>query len=316
LSVEAITWALNLAPVPVDAGGVPSSTCAIVLIGLANHAGPDGRAAFPSVQTLVRYTRLSERTVRYCLDRLEKDGVMRPCDEAVIAAHIKRGDRRPKGWDLAMERIRTDLTAEQMAAIARSNPMLAGLIHRVQPLHLVQSSEVQPLHPEGGNGVQLTQARGAVAAPEPSLDTTKALKIPPADADGAGKPPKAPPADDTPLQIACRATWHAYANAYKARYTEMPVRNAPVNTQIKAFVQRIGHEESPQVAAFYVRSEEARYKKSMHDTGNLLRDAEKLRTAWKLNLIQGVPDARAQTNRPSLAEQAEQSEQHFAGSWP
>jgi hypothetical protein len=38
--------------------------CKFVLVGLANHAGPDGMGAFPSVATLVRYTGLSERTVR------------------------------------------------------------------------------------------------------------------------------------------------------------------------------------------------------------------------------------------------------------
>jgi hypothetical protein len=42
-----------------------------VLVGLANHAGPDGMCACPSVATLVRYTGPSERTVRTCLDRLQ-----------------------------------------------------------------------------------------------------------------------------------------------------------------------------------------------------------------------------------------------------
>jgi hypothetical protein len=37
--VEAISWALNLAPVPADRGGQPSSACTFVLVGLANHAG-------------------------------------------------------------------------------------------------------------------------------------------------------------------------------------------------------------------------------------------------------------------------------------
>ena len=64
MSVEAISWALNLAPVPADQGGQPSSACKFALVGLANHAGPDGAGAFPSVATLVRYTGLSERTVR------------------------------------------------------------------------------------------------------------------------------------------------------------------------------------------------------------------------------------------------------------
>ena len=68
VSVEAISRALNLAPVPADSGGQPSSACKFVLVGLANHAGPDGTGAFPSVATLVRYTGRSERTIRTSLD--------------------------------------------------------------------------------------------------------------------------------------------------------------------------------------------------------------------------------------------------------
>ena len=64
MSVEAISSALNLAPVPANRGGQASSACKFVLVGLANHAGPDGTGAFPSVATLVRYTGLAERTVR------------------------------------------------------------------------------------------------------------------------------------------------------------------------------------------------------------------------------------------------------------
>src|SRR6266581_8448426 len=98
VSVEAISWALNLAPVPADRGGQPSSACKFVLVGLANHAGPDSTGAFPSAATLVRYTGLSERTVRTCLDRLEAEGIIRPCDPDIVAARIKRADRRPQGW--------------------------------------------------------------------------------------------------------------------------------------------------------------------------------------------------------------------------
>jgi hypothetical protein len=100
VSVEAISWALNLAPVPVGRGGQPSTACKFVLGGLANHAGPDGTGVFPSVATLVRYTGLSERTVRTCLDRLEAGGIIARCDPDIVAARIKRADRRPQGWDL------------------------------------------------------------------------------------------------------------------------------------------------------------------------------------------------------------------------
>jgi hypothetical protein len=67
--VEAIPWALNLAPVPRDHGGKPNPACKAVLIGLANHASPDGKDTFPSEHTLVRYTCLSKRTVQTALDR-------------------------------------------------------------------------------------------------------------------------------------------------------------------------------------------------------------------------------------------------------
>ena len=100
MSVEATSLALNLAPVPADRGWQPSSACKFVLVGLANHAGPGGTGAFPSVATLARYTGLSERTVRTCLDRLAVEGTITPCDPAIVAARIKRADRRTQGWGL------------------------------------------------------------------------------------------------------------------------------------------------------------------------------------------------------------------------
>ena len=136
MSVEAISWALNLAPVPCDRGGKPNPACKAVLIGLANHAGPDGKEAFPSEKTLVRYTCLSERTVQTALDRLEADGIIRPCDPAIVAAKIKRADRRPQGWDLAMHLVRDDLDAEDLAALERQFP---GLTARVGAIRAADS---------------------------------------------------------------------------------------------------------------------------------------------------------------------------------
>jgi len=115
MSVEAISWALNLAPVPRDSRGKRNPAYKAVLIGLANHAGPDGTGAFPSIQTLVRYTDLSERTVVTALDRLEAEDTIRPCDPAIVAARIKRADRRPQGWDLAMHRSCTHANAAYSA---------------------------------------------------------------------------------------------------------------------------------------------------------------------------------------------------------
>lgn len=139
MSIEAISWALNSAPIPRDRRD--ASSLAVVLVGLANHADPDGRNAFPAVSTLVRYTRLSERSVQYALRSLEVLDLISPSDPDIVAAYVKRVDRRPKGWDLAIH---------------------SG-VHALRPADLdgVQTQR---------HGVQTTTPRGAVVAPDPSLN--------------------------------------------------------------------------------------------------------------------------------------------------
>src|SRR5262249_58349315 len=105
-------------------GRQPSSACKFVLVGLATHAGPDGTGAFPSLATLVRYTGLSERTVRTCLDRLAAAGIIAPCDPGIVAARIKRADRRPQGWDLNLGLVRGDLDDAAVAVLKHRLPGL------------------------------------------------------------------------------------------------------------------------------------------------------------------------------------------------
>lgn len=78
-------------------------------------------------------------------------------------------------------------------------------------------------------------------------------------------------------------TWQAYSDAYEMRYGAKPVRNATVNSQLTNFIKRIGLEESPYVAAFYVNHNNQFYVQKMHTVGLLLADAEKLRTEWATN---------------------------------
>lgn len=86
---------------------------------------------------------------------------------------------------------------------------------------------------------------------------------------------------ETALQAACRATWAAYSAAYEVRYGAKPVRNQSVNAKVKQFVQRIGHDESPAVAEFYVaRVNDAFVVRKVHDVGLLLSGAEGYRTQW------------------------------------
>lgn len=75
-------------------------------------------------------------------------------------------------------------------------------------------------------------------------------------------------------------TWAAYAGAYENRHGVPPVRNATTNGQIARLVDRLGAEEAPQVAAFYVNHNNQYYVAKGHSVGLLLQDAEKLRTEW------------------------------------
>jgi hypothetical protein len=76
------------------------------------------------------------------------------------------------------------------------------------------------------------------------------------------------------------AIWSAYADAYLHRYRAEPVRNAKVNGQLANLLNRLGAEEAPQVAAFFVGHNNRYYVQKMHSVDCLLADAEKLRTEW------------------------------------
>lgn len=76
------------------------------------------------------------------------------------------------------------------------------------------------------------------------------------------------------------AIWDAYADAYRARYGTEPVRNAKVNAMLAQVVARIGADEAPHVAAWYVASNRALYVGAKHCADLLVRDCEGLRTEW------------------------------------
>ena len=90
-----------------------------------------------------------------------------------------------------------------------------------------------------------------------------------------------PDSSETPRgESPTKETWEAYSVAYESRHGAAPVRNATTNSQMAAFVKRIGGAEAPQVAAFYVSHNDQFYVRSLHSVGLLLQNAEKLRTEW------------------------------------
>lgn len=89
---------------------------------------------------------------------------------------------------------------------------------------------------------------------------------------------KKPKADKEPAPTT--RIWFHYAEAYERRYGIAPVRNAKVNGMLSGFLQRLGGDEAPQVAAWFVGHNNRLYVQSGHAIDLLVRDAEKLRTEW------------------------------------
>ena len=104
----------------------------------------------------------------------------------------------------------------------------------------------------------------------------------------------------TDAQIANAATWDAYTIAYLERYGVEPVRNAKVNAQVAQLVQRLGAEEAPQVAMFYVTVNDSFYIRASHEFGLLVARAEGIRTQWltgrQVNMVTAQQMERKQAN--------------------
>lgn len=128
--------------------------------------------------------------------------------------------------------------------------------------------------------------------------------VAPAPRPKASKPPKSEPPTV--------GTWAAYAKAYGVRYRVEPVRNATVNGQLANLVSRLGAEEAPAVAAFYVSSNNSRYVSAGHSVGMLVMDAEKLRTEWATGkqgtATQALQADKTQTNFNAFAPLLAQAE--------
>lgn len=95
-------------------------------------------------------------------------------------------------------------------------------------------------------------------------------------ATGARKKPRA---NGSPPDSAI--VWQAFQAAYQERYGTDHPRNAKVNGQMVQFIGRIGLDEAPHVAAYYVHHPNAYYVQKRHMVGLMLQDAEALRTDWK-----------------------------------
>lgn len=75
--------------------------------------------------------------------------------------------------------------------------------------------------------------------------------------------------------------WLAYKASYLMRYRVEPTANAKVNTHMCKVIDRIGAEDAPGVAAWYVMSNNGYYVARGHSMGILEADCEKVHAEWK-----------------------------------
>lgn len=127
----------------------------------------------------------------------------------------------------------------------------------------------EPRFPLPVNGVKYVSSE--------QLFTTVSLVVDVVEVVGVVKPARKTKGADKPSGA---ETWAAYSAAYATRYGIEPVRNAKVNGLISKFVQAVGAQDAPDVAAFYVSLNSSWYVGKGHAVQFLLADAEKIRTEW------------------------------------
>jgi len=84
-----------------------------------------------------------------------------------------------------------------------------------------------------------------------SFSNSASSNLAPGVSDETAPPPELPISLELVEEPKTKATWCSYKEAYRTKYGEEPVWNAKVGGQLSQFVDRLGREESPQVAAFY-----------------------------------------------------------------
>lgn len=241
-----------------------SVTQKAVLISLADQANDDG-VCWPAVGTIAARCCMSARAVRSAMDHLEAVGLL-------------ARDRR-----FNSSTVYSVTPAKFNAAAAPSKGTRKSAKNGTAPgagaaPHAGGAPAAGRDAPAAGG-----DAPGAVLEVRPVPPNRHITPIEPSD-----EPPVAPPVATPPtkaeleeqMQSACKATWGAYRAAYRNRHGVDPVRNAKVNTNVRDLVKRLGREEAPLVAGWFVSVNEQYAVKRMHDLGVLLAGAEAYRTQW------------------------------------
>lgn len=242
-----------------------SVTQKAVLISLADQANDDG-VCWPAVGTIATRCCMSPRAVRTAMDHLEVVGLL-------TRAHRFNSSTvynvTPANFDTAAAPSKGSRKAGKSggASGAGAAPHAGGA-----PGAGGDAPAAGGDAPGAGLEVRPVPPNRHITINEPSEE--------PSSPAGLSAAPLSKAAQEELLQEACRQTWAAYRIAYRERHGVDPVRNAKVNANVKDLVKRLGRDEAPLVAGWFVSVNEQYAVKRMHDLGVLLAGAEAYRTQW------------------------------------
>ncbi|HHA2449641.1 TPA: helix-turn-helix domain-containing protein [Stenotrophomonas maltophilia] len=268
-----------------------SVTQKAVLISLADQANDDG-VCWPAVGTIAARCCMSARAVRSAMDHLEAVGLLardRRLNSSTVYSVTPAKFNAAAAPSKSTRKTGKNGTAPGAGAAPHAGgaPGAGGDAPAAGGDAPGAGLEVRPVPPN--RHITLNEPSG-----EPSFP--------------AGLPAAPLVVDsETELQAACRATWAAYATAYRERHGVAPVRNAKVNANVKQIVQRLGREEAPAVAAWFLTVNERYVVQAMHDLGQLLARCEAYRTQWATGRQMTQASAQQQDQTQSNANAADEA---------
>lgn len=240
-----------------------SVTQKAVLISLADQANDDG-VCWPAIGTIAKRCCMSERAVRTAMDHLESVGLLSR-ERRFNSSNVY--SVTPSKFDASAAGTKAKRKAKKPGAA----PGAGG----------ASDAGGEPGAPGAAPGAG-GEAGGAGLEVRPVPPNRHITPIEPSEEPQvpARAAPLSKAALEAQMQEACKQTWAAYRTAYRLRHGVDPVRNAKVNTNVRDLVKRLGRDEAPQVAGWFLSVNEQYAVKRMHDLGVLLAGAEAYRTQW------------------------------------
>lgn len=181
MSVEAVKWAMNDAPMLRTDKGKPDTTSRHVLAALAEHAHSNGRNAYPAVPLLQWKTGYSRRTVQEALGRLEAAGLIEDSGTRngatvwALAMHLQRPASDKAEINAETEQRRAATAARVRRHRSKDVTLSDGVT--VTPPNSVTEPDVTPF-----DGVRNAVEQRYVTpsdAPKPSVEPSRESLSPP-----------------------------------------------------------------------------------------------------------------------------------------